>query len=204
MSKTITHTFTNQRLTTVALPLLILCLAALLDLSARADFFTITLTNSTGLPSGSSFVVPSNTLARVEHVHAGSTCVQLAVTISNNISFYSFSQQIAQSQNLPVVIGPATISLTNADGCTTPLSYFTVQTVSLLTDTNSTSTNSTTQTNPAWQSIPSTAVVIPSDSNGPVIIVLESSVDMVNWVPALPGTYGTSSTNRFFRVRAQR
>jgi hypothetical protein len=32
--------------------------------------------------------------------------------------------------------------------------------------------------------------------------VLESSQDLVNWVPALPGTYGASTTNRFFRVRA--
>jgi hypothetical protein len=51
-------------------------------------------------------------------------------------------------------------------------------------------------------SVPSTAVVIPADAAGPVQIVLESSQDLVNWVPALPGTYGASTTNRFFRVRA--
>jgi hypothetical protein len=27
---------------------------------------------------------------------------------------------------------------------------------------------------------------------------------LINWVPAEPGTYGTTSSNRFFRVRAQR
>ena len=50
--------------------------------------------------------------------------------------------------------------------------------------------------------IPSNAVVIPSNSSGPVQIVLESSEDMVNWNSANPGTYGASTNERFFRVRA--
>ena len=49
---------------------------------------------------------------------------------------------------------------------------------------------------------PASSVVIPSDARGPVQIVLESSSDFVNWVSALPGTYGSTYTNRFFRVRA--
>jgi len=53
-------------------------------------------------------------------------------------------------------------------------------------------------------SIPSTAVAIPADNGGPVTICLESSVDMITWNAALPGIYGTSTTNRFFRVRAVR
>jgi len=52
--------------------------------------------------------------------------------------------------------------------------------------------------------LPSTAVVIPSQTTGPVNIILESSTDLVNWTPALPGIYGgNNATNRFFRVRAQ-
>jgi len=51
---------------------------------------------------------------------------------------------------------------------------------------------------------PSTAVVIPADATGPVNIVLESSPDLLNWTGALPGTYGASTTKRFFRVRAVR
>jgi hypothetical protein len=58
----------------------------------------------------------------------------------------------------------------------------------------------TTPTDPVMT--PSTGVVIPSDATGPVQIRLESSADLVNWTDALPGTYGASSTNRFFRVRA--
>jgi hypothetical protein len=51
--------------------------------------------------------------------------------------------------------------------------------------------------------LPSNSVVIPSDANGNVRVVLESSVDMVNWTEALPGTYGASTAKRFFRVRVE-
>ena len=57
---------------------------------------------------------------------------------------------------------------------------------------------------PPILNIPSNAVVIPADAAGPVTILLESSVDLVTWNSAQPGTYGTSTTNRFFRVRAIR
>lgn len=51
---------------------------------------------------------------------------------------------------------------------------------------------------------PSGAVVIPADDGGPVTIVLESSTDLVNWTEGSPGTYGTTTAKRFFRVRAVR
>lgn len=50
--------------------------------------------------------------------------------------------------------------------------------------------------------LPSNAVVIPSNSPRPVQIILESSEDMVNWNSANPGTYGASTNERFFRIRA--
>ena len=56
--------------------------------------------------------------------------------------------------------------------------------------------------NSTLSTIPSNAVVIPSDSSGPVQIILESSEDMVNWNSANPGTYGASTNERFFRIRA--
>jgi hypothetical protein len=60
-----------------------------------------------------------------------------------------------------------------------------------------------TLTTPTSQSgLPVNTVVIPSDAKGPVQIVLESSSDLVSWTSALPGTYGSTYTNRFFRVRA--
>ena len=51
---------------------------------------------------------------------------------------------------------------------------------------------------------PNPATVFPSDAQGPVDILLESSTNFVDWVQALPGTYGTSSQARYFRVRAVR
>jgi hypothetical protein len=50
--------------------------------------------------------------------------------------------------------------------------------------------------------IPSNAVLIPADARGPVTVLLESSTNLVDWAAALPGTYGSSSMQRFFRVRA--
>lgn len=50
--------------------------------------------------------------------------------------------------------------------------------------------------------LPSNSVVIPTDATGPVAIVLESSVDLVTWTAADPGTYSPTVLNRFFRVRA--
>jgi hypothetical protein len=52
------------------------------------------------------------------------------------------------------------------------------------------------------QTVPTSAVVIPTDATGPVDVILESSTDLVNWTQANPGTYGASTTKRFFRVRA--
>ena len=88
------------------------------------------------------------------------------------------------ANNLPVVVaGPALIFMTPAVA-----SCFATIELSI----------------PCPTLVPSTAVVIPADSGGPVTIILESSVDLITWTAALPGTYGTSTTNRFFRVRAQR
>ena len=48
---------------------------------------------------------------------------------------------------------------------------------------------------------PSNAVVIPEDANGSYQVILESSVDMVIWTAANPGTYGGNTPKRFFRTR---
>lgn len=51
--------------------------------------------------------------------------------------------------------------------------------------------------------VPADAIVIPASTTGNVQIILESSIDLVNWTAANPGTYSPSSaTNRFFRDRA--
>jgi hypothetical protein len=84
----------------------------------------------------------------------------------------------------PVVAGPATLRLT---GSGSSGSFCTLK----ITRTNDLFT-------------PSNAVVIPDDGGGPVQIVLESSTDLITWTAANPGTYGTGSSKRFFRLRASR
>jgi hypothetical protein len=59
-----------------------------------------------------------------------------------------------------------------------------------------------TTTSNSSPSLPSNTVVIPTDASGPVEIVMESSKDLVNWTRAEPGTYGTDTPKRFFRIRA--
>ena len=108
----------------------------------------------------------------------------LEVTIGTNRFLYKANA----AANVP---GPASFKLSIANTNTyyqTPVStYCTIR----ITD------------NPPQLS-PSTAVVIPADASGPVRIILESSPDLLNWTDALPGTYASSSSNRFFRVRAIR
>lgn len=50
---------------------------------------------------------------------------------------------------------------------------------------------------------PSNTVVIPEEPNGNYRIILESSTDLVTWTEALPGEYGSSTSKRFFRLRAE-
>lgn len=93
------------------------------------------------------------------------------------------SSSSGHTPGLPTIAGPATITL-STDG-----SYAVFCSIEISS---------------AEQLTPSTAVVIPADSGGPVNIILESSIDLITWTSALPGTYGTSTEKRFFRVRAER
>ncbi len=91
-----------------------------------------------------------------------------------------------QGTNTPVVVGPATIHVTGtAEGSRLAFSYS-------LTDNAAA----------ASASLPSPAVVIPADASGEVQIILESSTDLITWTAALPGSYSSSTTKRFFRIRA--
>jgi len=111
---------------------------------------------------------------------------QITVTLGTVDFLYQVSD-LTGATAIGTVAGPAKITLLAPAASGAQPGYCTIQ-----------------LTSPAAQLMPSTAVVIPADSGGPVNIILESSVDLVNWTAALPGTYGTSTTNRFFRVRAQR
>lgn len=93
-----------------------------------------------------------------------------------------------------ILPGPATLKLALPLGSTNPPPTYSAIVVYRLTDNPD---------NGAQQSpFNGSAVVIPEDASGPVEIILESSTDLVNWTAANPGTYGSSTEKRFFRVRA--
>jgi hypothetical protein len=156
----------------------------------HADTVTLTVTAAAGQTKRTQFLVPSNIVAQVVHLHDSPTSGSGWLTINiNGLDFkYTELGVNTSGKNIPLIMGPATITLTannpNAAGQDNILC--------------------TISTSEPSQFTPNTAVVIPADSAGPVTIILESSVDLINCTSALPGTYGTSTTNRFFRVRAQR
>lgn len=163
----------------------------LLTASLHAEIVTLTATAPAGSSNNTQLVVATNTVIQILHIRPSRSSGIVTIQ-KNNISFL-YSKTIIQGdpQNKPILTGPATITVTAYDSNYPDDVLCTLS----LTPQNQTETN---------QFTPNTGVVIPADSNGPVNIILESSVDLINWIPANPGTYGTTTTNRFFRVRATR
>ena len=58
-----------------------------------------------------------------------------------------------------------------------------------------------TPSTPAAQNTSSQVAVIPNDPDGQFEVILESSVDLVTWNVANPGTFGGDTPRRFFRTR---
>jgi hypothetical protein len=168
--------------------LLIAILLSIACLAARADTINLTVSGVTN----ANYVVPSNVVAKVVYAACLSGGANLRVSIGTNSSIVaSITGYGAFAQtNLPTVVGPSVISMANTFNGGSAWSYCVIET-------------SPASPTPVIQT-PGTAVVIPCDTNGPVKIILESSTDLVNWTEALPGTYGTTASNRFFRVRASR
>ncbi len=169
-----------------------LVIVLIVNASVKADTITLSASNQTS----ASFDVPSNVVAQVIHASCGNTVgsqpsLKINVIINGQTNAFAASGSLPNNiLNPPIVVGPATITLVNTfNSSPAALAICTIQTSPAISTLNFT---------------PSTSVVIPNHNGGPVTIVLESSVDLVNWISALPGTYGTTSTNRFFRVRATR
>ena len=117
----------------------------------------------------------------------GSTSLYVVFTSANGIKTTQQVTTSTQNSNVPATYtGLSKIALYNLVSGSTISATFTILTPS---------TNSVTTT-------PVNSVVIPSDAKGNVQIVLESSSDMVNWIPSQAGTYGNTYSNRFFRVKA--
>jgi hypothetical protein len=192
----------------------IACFCLLIFVSSlHADTTTLTVSctatttaiqNSQASSSNSTqIVIQTNVTAQILHLHEyqfgssggfGYLMVQV-----NGLNFRYSESSMSTVNNRPVIIGPATITLIAIENLTSQGNVVTGQ-------DNMICTILTTPENPCSTNLftPNTGVVIPADSGGPVNIILESSVDLINWMPADPGTYGTTTSNRFFRVRATR
>ena len=182
---------------------IIFCLAVFLGFwvkgQAQCSMTNVTLYVASGAPTltNASYNVQSGQIAKVIYAYVsgaeyGTGALQVSFSDHTNATFVllaSTSSNSPASSNLPAIAGPATISVTRTVNTTA----FAICTIEV--STPNTTSNST--------FVPNTAVVIPADSGGSVNIILESSSDLINWFPSLPGTYGANYTNRFFRVVAQ-
>jgi len=108
--------------------------------------------------------------------------IELMVILDGEPYFYS-RQTLIANWNLQTIVGPATLQIT---GATETYGYITLQTHRVGDSFN-----------------PSNAIVIPSSPSGSVNVVLESSTDLINWSAAIPGSFGSNTEKRFFRVRAE-
>jgi hypothetical protein len=143
--------------------------------AARSELVTI----KTGVGGVSSqwITLSSNEVAEVLSLKLGSGGY-LAISIEGSDFIFNTNTE------KPLVAGPAIIRL---PGTGSSVSFCTLK----ITRANDLFT-------------PSNAVVIPDDGGAPVQIILESSTDLVTWTASNPGSYGTSSSKRFFRIRATR
>lgn len=170
-------------------------LAGLLALTLQAQAVTnLTLVVGQGV-TNSTLVVKPGQLAEIIYGKIGNIWGSESARITVSLGGQSFrvenwywsSSNIygpSTTDRLPSVAGPGTITLTALDDRG---GYCTVR----VTESEASFT-------------PNNAVVIPADAGGPVNIILESSVDLITWTAAQPGTYAASTEKRFFRVRAER
>jgi hypothetical protein len=158
-----------------------LVLAFALQCSNGADFVTLTGSNT--------YTVGTNEVAEV--VAVGSSLPTLSSFLLNGAAMATTKTTGTGGGIVSVLPVAITGSNTIAPG---DISMF----VSLRVRTKAEYLSSLTVPSQAISS----AVVIPEDASGPVTIVMESSTDLVTWVAANPGTYGSSTPRRFFRVRA--
>jgi hypothetical protein len=168
-------------------PLFVLAIFLCCQVEVRPSTFTNLVASGNGQTA--SLTVNTGELAKVvtANLYGPGRVSILLGTNRFDYTYFLYNQTVINgTQGAPAVAGPATITLTCQNSGGVPV-FCTIELVS-----------------PSEPFTPSNAVVIPADSGGPVNIVLESSTDLITWTPALPGTYGTSTEKRFFRVRGER
>jgi|GEM_PF-1655040 len=186
--------------------LILVTAIALVSQNAPAQYHTVTLNGATSpTTTNITITVPAGKIMQVLTFSAAkddkATRGRLELLLGEQFAFltHNFTHRDIQTSPHFFICGPATLRMRrlhelgdgfedrltqNIDGSLV-LSY-------KLFD-NSTVSGATT---------PSTAVVIPADAAGPVQIILESSTDLTTWTAATPGSYASSTSRRFFRVRA--
>jgi hypothetical protein len=149
----------------------------------------VTLTTAS-FSSGGQYPLSTNQIVTLDNVGSPAGFANAIVYFNYLNGGYTVYNSSGQTNiGLPITYtGLTGISLTNSAG---ELVYSVSATFTILTP----STNAITYT-------PANSVVIPTDAKGNVQIILQSSSDLVNWVSSMPGTYGSTYTNRFFRVIA--
>jgi hypothetical protein len=163
-------------------------LAALIGFHRQADCSTNVTLVIGGSVTHASVTVDSNQVAQVVSAYLiNGAGIKIDFNRGSFSYAYNTSLNAVTPDPRPVVAGPATITVFSFPSNPGAAAFCTVE----LSEADG-------------SFLPSNAVVIPADSGGPVNIILESSADLVNWTAALPGLYGTSTKNRFFRVRAVR
>jgi hypothetical protein len=109
--------------------------------------------------------------------------------ITKDAMTFSVGMMLSATMVQPTIAGPATI---RAEADPNIVSLNTPVVVTLVI----------TRANVPPSQTPQNTVVIPENATGNVQIILESSTDMITWTAATPGSYGSSTQRRFFRIRA--
>lgn len=170
---------------------LLINLAASLTLIAsiaKAETLTLITSDANEEPHYSQKV----TLAEgdvAEFIYNSNPSVSMELTIGEHVFDY-IGLQFDNPTSIPKIAGPAEFRVYLQPYHRPQNSYAALSTFKI-----------TRAASAANAMVPSTAVVIPNDAEGQFEVILESSIDMVTWTPAMPGTYAGNNPNRFFRTR---
>lgn len=193
---------------TILASLIVLVFAA----AARAETVTLTLSPVLPLPAGATVKAKSATITlaegdvaellfapipiendyddaerrTVEFVTAGQTFSWQTIVVppgSGSASSSYIWAGVAKIQPMKVA-GPGTLRLTSTHA-----------------DTKTAVTFGITRAKAIPSVTPSNAVVIPNDAAGVFQVILESSIDLITWTAANPGSYSGTTQQRFFRTR---
>lgn len=159
-----------------------LILIALLTTFASAETITMVANNrpqTSGQPalSTKTITLEEGDIATALYVSSSAT---IDITIGNTLIRATAT---ADQRNLPVVVGPARIRVSNFNTFNASLATFKVK------------------RKDAPETASSQVVVIPNDGSGDHEVHIESSADLVTWTPTQAGRFNSTNASRFFRVR---